>query len=704
MRTTLSALALATALTLLAFGNSLVSWSAKDGFTPRADFVGDDTGIVDMNPHTKGLRNAGVIFRSSYWAGLRDDDDSLYRPLAILSFALDHDAWGGGAVPSRAVNLALHALCACLVFLLARRVLGPGGQGPWWALALFALHPVHVEAVVGLVGRADVLMTLFGLCALLLHLRARDGSLGAALLAPLLLAASLLSKEGAVAVPLLAAALDVHFRGRGRTPWIAYGGYALALAGVFAARHAVLGEHWLGAPLAAFLPENPLHHAPFHARLFTAPDLFLRYMRLLVWPWTLSADYSYDQVPVLTSLFAPRALLGLALVLAVLVAAAVSFRRRGFVFPALAIVLLALGPVLNVVALTGTLMAERLLYLPSVGFAILAGAMLAAWRKHMAEPALGWPLPLALALFYAVRTPIRNVDWRSEEAIFRAATVASPRSAKAWFDLGNAGAKGRKDQLSIQSFQKALEIKPDFHEARRRLAKVYRFNRLDEMALKELRKIGAREPAYPGLAKELADLLSSQMRREGPGPDREALDREATQHFEAAAQQGTTLERADALVLYGKHAAGRPTSPEDPVIDRSLDEAEAIFRRALALERGYAPARTSLVEVLLLQSKRGRDRKEPEEYSRQKDDEALRLLEDLIEKYPNVSQFQKYLDLLLSKKKPGEALRLLEGLNQRHPGAGAYQKSLELLLHRMNQPSEGGPPGGTNGPGSGGKL
>jgi tetratricopeptide (TPR) repeat protein len=714
MRTTLSALGLAAALTLLAFGNSLAVWSGDERrLVARSAFVGDDTGIVEMNPLTKGLRNAGAIFRTSWWGGLRDDADGLYRPLPVLSFALDHDlwawltcrfGWGGGAVPSRAVNLALHALCAFLVFLLARRLLGPDSQGPWWALVLFALHPVHVEAVVGLVGRADLLMTLFGTAALLLHLRARDGSLAAALLAPLLLAASLLSKEAAVAVPFIAAALDLGLRGRGRTPWISYAGYALALAGVFAARRAVLGEAWLGVPLQAFLPENPLHQASFAARLCTAPDLLLRYARLLAWPWTLSVDYSFDQVPVLTSPFALRALLGLALLLAALVAAAVSFRRRGFVFPALAIVLLALGPVLNVVALTGTMMAERLLYLPSVGFAILAGAVIAAWWRHSAWPALAWSFPVLLVFFYAVRTPVRNLDWKSELTIFSAATRASPRSAKAWFDRANAAAKERKDQLSIECFQKALEIKPDFHEARRRLAKVYRFNTLDEMSLKELRKIEAVQPEYPGLSKEVADLLSTQMRQERPGPERESLDREATRQFEAAVAQGSTLERADALVLYGKHVIGRPTSPEDPVIDRCLDDAEAIFRRALALEGEYAPARTSLLEILLLQSKRGMDRKEPEEYSRKKDDEALALVRRLIERFPNVSQFQKYLDLLISRKEPGEAERLLEELIRQHPEAGAYRQSLEVLRQRMKKPSEAGPPAGTNGPERGRKL
>src|SRR5262245_17235890 len=140
-------------------------------------FAYDDNSIVRLNPLIHSLGDWRSIWLRDWWysqgeqgGGLTDPSrDRLYRPLTTFSFALNYAVHGLHPAGFHAVNVALHAGVCALVWLLGRRLFDDLNVASI-AAVIFAVHPIHAEPVAGLVGRAEILATLFmllGLVALL---------------------------------------------------------------------------------------------------------------------------------------------------------------------------------------------------------------------------------------------------------------------------------------------------------------------------------------------------------------------------------------------------------------------------------------------------------------------------------------------------------------------------------------------------------
>jgi tetratricopeptide (TPR) repeat protein len=192
----------------------------------------------------------------------------------------------------------------------------------------------------------------------------------------------------------------------------------------------------------------------------------VRYVQLFLVPSPLSVDYSYNQIPVIERWTDGRLV---ALGAIVLSAAALSrFRRwsRGVVLAVLSFLLL-LAPVSNVVVPIGTIMAERLLYLPSVGLCLLAGFVLAAVHAQTARAARSAAV-LAFAVLLAVHSVLiaaRSRDWASDQRLFAAAVAASPGSAKAHYNLASALADAGESRRAEDALRRAVAIAPAYPEA-----------------------------------------------------------------------------------------------------------------------------------------------------------------------------------------------------------------------------------------------
>src|SRR6185436_17495008 len=180
-----------TAVVLLAYGGTL-----RNGFTF------DDHAIIVQNSLIKRMEYRPTLLTSDYWAGVRDPGAAptihagLYRPLVLLSFAVNHAAAGLSPWSYHLINVLLHLGVTWLLYAVARQ-LEFSLQAALAAALLFALHPIHAEAVAGVVGRAELLMSAGVLAGLLWGMQGRLWlSLAAFFLA-------LLSKEQAVMLPAL---------------------------------------------------------------------------------------------------------------------------------------------------------------------------------------------------------------------------------------------------------------------------------------------------------------------------------------------------------------------------------------------------------------------------------------------------------------------------------------------------------------------
>jgi len=359
-RPSLAALIVLALLAIAAYSNAL-----------RGAFLYDDFPYVVENPQVQ-QPTARRLFGEPLTA--ETPQLGLYRPLVVASYALQARGRGEEAPtwPFHALNVALHA---CVTLLLARLALQIG-LAPVSALvgaALFAVHPVHVEPVDWIVGRAELLAALLGLAYVVLSLEAnRTGTRGRRIAAWACFAAACLSKESSFALPGVVVALELARGARPRLIELVkrHAGEAVILAIVACVRIGVIGR--FGPDLGL----GPYGHRSLLERVPIAANLLGEYFRRCLLPSPPRIFFHRSEFSGLHA----SALAGLLLYAAALAL----FRRDRAVRAALVAFPVALLTVLNLVPIQETL-AERFLYLPS-GFACLAlGAVVAApLRRELA--------------------------------------------------------------------------------------------------------------------------------------------------------------------------------------------------------------------------------------------------------------------------------------------------------------------------------
>ena len=385
-------------------------------------FVLDDRGVVLNNPLVTSPLTSWRAFGLPYWPDAIGGGQ--YRPLGIVSFALDWGLSGGDARWFHAVNLAWHAAATVLVWLLAAELLAPVAAGI--AALIFAVHPVHVEAVSNVVGRLEPMAAVFVLAAMCAH---RRGHWSAAVL----FALGLLSKESAVVFVALAAASDLLLERNWRATFTArrrlyatYAGVALVYAMVLMA---VFHTRPFSTPARAFLDTTTPH------RLELVTRVIPHYVRLLVAPAELSASYAPNVIDPRPGVSVAGAV-GVGIVL--IAAAAVANVVRGRRWPAMAFALLwtgiALAPVSNVLFPSGIVLAERTLYLASVGACLAAGAVVE--RYLVPRTAMVAAATASVVLAFAVRTWTRTPVWRDDRTYVLTLLADHPESYEAHFVAG----------------------------------------------------------------------------------------------------------------------------------------------------------------------------------------------------------------------------------------------------------------------------
>lgn len=419
--------------------------------TAGYEFAYDDVHIIQNNQLLRSLGNWRDIIQSTWW------QDALYRPVTMLWFALDWALGGGDPRPFHVVNVGIHAVVTGMVYLLARGGLGPLGAGA--AALLFAVHPVHVEAVANVVGRAELLTTAFTMVAALAY--RWDGNLAAggtgggrrAMASFGTLAAvglGLASKETAFATPGVLLLVDWWEARRTGEPARA----RLARHWVLWVATVAISLEWLWirasvvGGLAGDHPAPGLEGKSLAERALVMAPVVVQYLRLLFFPRRLSADYSPDFLPVAQGI-TPAGLAGFGLMIAAALLGFRAHRRAPPVTFGLAWIGGTLLILANLIVPTGTLLAERTLYLPSVGAVIVVG-WLAAWLEASWRR-LGVALTALVVGLGMVRTVTRETVWRDNGQLFPQLIREAPESFRAYWLAGalayDAGDRARGEAL-----------------------------------------------------------------------------------------------------------------------------------------------------------------------------------------------------------------------------------------------------------------
>ena len=440
-------------------------------------YVLDDVPAVQDNPSAHWPPDLGGILSTNYWGSPPHYRNlTIYRPLSTLSFALvDGVVPGEDAAPAiqRAVNLLLHASVSWLLALL---VLAWSGSlaAAWAAGILFAVHPVHSEAVLGVVSRAELLAAGFVLWAVLNHLGwAREEDRGArirrGILGMVLVGLAVLSKENGATLVVGLLLVDGLARVAGRMGWggrprgapgWAHLGNVVILGGYLLLRSRVLSGI-LAGDLDPY--DNPLVDAGTLARVLTPFKLLLINCRLMVAPVELTWDYSFNHVPVVSSIQDTGAWLGIAIAAALVVLLAWGVRRDRALAACLALFAASYSVVSNLVFLSTILMAERLLYLPSAFF---LAALAVVGRRGWPGPETPWlrrglvAILVLVSLGYSARTAQRIPEWRDGLTLATAGVRVAPDSAKSRHLLGLQLAAAGRPMEAIPHYRASLALDP----------------------------------------------------------------------------------------------------------------------------------------------------------------------------------------------------------------------------------------------------
>lgn len=412
------------------------SWSSLGN-----GFAYDDVFIVQNNAQVHSLSGLGFDFVQGYWP--REQGGALYRPLTLAAFSVQWVIGHGAPWIFHAVNVAAYVTLTLVIFGLAGEFLPLAGA--WAAAALFAVHPVHVDAVGNVVGQAEITTALVVCLGLWLYLRARrrrEVSARASVGLFLLLSIAALCKENGIILLGLLVAAELALVEDPRPPrprafavlptYLLLGlGAALVMIARRAALGATVGEY----------PALTLRGLGLRDRCLTMLGIVPQWVRLFLWPAHLRADYGPAEF-VATSHFGSPQALGLAIVLVALAAAlAVRRHRPAFTF-GIAWTVIALLPVSNILLPTGILLAERTLLLPSVGVVLAAGAVVAvAWpRLQAGRRAFRWAAVGALGVLLAVgalRSAARQRTWRDMASMVTQLVQDAPLNYRGWLMYGD---------------------------------------------------------------------------------------------------------------------------------------------------------------------------------------------------------------------------------------------------------------------------
>lgn len=362
----------------------------------KNDFVCEDHFFIVNNMPLQNLSNITDIFASDDAFGLTAKANPYYRPITTLSFAVDYQLWGNNPLGFHLTNILIHVFVTVLLFLCMKRLWGAGAS--LLAAALFTVHPVNAEPVAYIVARADLLCGLFLLAAFLglLHSEEENSGGRALYLSYLFFALALLSKIVALLFPPVAAAY--LFIRRDKKFWKMLTPYlAISLCFILVRSYILEVEAWVSPPL--------------ETRLATSGFLLMNYLKNALLPFWVKTWY---ELPVLQNFSDPRAVLSWAALLLIVFFALRLMRHQPKTILGFLWLSVGLLPVSGIITfLKPTLIADRYLYIPLMGFAfVLAAALNAGGLFQKTRPmkaylfCAAFTVVAALSIFTASRTTV----------------------------------------------------------------------------------------------------------------------------------------------------------------------------------------------------------------------------------------------------------------------------------------------------------
>jgi tetratricopeptide (TPR) repeat protein len=478
--------------------------------TLNNDFVFDDLPLIQGNETLASPKNENNIISATI-------QKYGYRPVRALSYAIDYRFSGLNPLSYHISNIAYHTINTLLIYLITLFLLR-NRVTAFFAALLFAVHPIHTDSVTYMAGRRDILFTLFYLLGFYTFLRYRDTQRFTFML--ILMAAYLLSlgsKEMGVTLPAIFLIYDLvndlpqktkRFRLNIAKEILA------SLKKIWIQHKYFYSTFFMGALAFTYhkvFISSPSHQNEYYGdslliTFLTTGKIIIHYIKLLLLPVNLTADYSYDAFPLASlifewSTFSPVILLLLILLFLLRVLTKQKWIAfGGFWF------FITLLPVSHIIP-HHELLAEHYLYLPSYGFCLIIALFLTALLEDKRYSPFIFSTFIIITLLFSLRIIDRNRDWKDGSTLWSKTVKTVPRCARAHNNLGAEYIKEGKYKEAVTHLKKALKIKRDYAEAYSNLGLAYKEQGLYNYALRSFKKARKFKKRYFEALNNMANTL-----------------------------------------------------------------------------------------------------------------------------------------------------------------------------------------------------
>ncbi|XP_074925300.1 protein O-mannosyl-transferase TMTC1 isoform X4 [Chelonoidis abingdonii] len=522
-------------LCALCYGNSL-----------RGEFVHDDVWAIVNNPDVRAAAPWAGVFANDFWGkGMAENTShKSYRPLCVLTFKLNILLAGMNPFCFHAVNVILHCLVTLVLMYTCDKAVFKDGRLAFVTALFFAVHPIHSEAVTGIVGRADVLACLLFLLAFLSYNRSVDhfyvgehfpptASPFFLLLSLFLGTCAMLVKETGVTVFGVCLVYDLLFLSYNRLRLYLTASNNqnfLYTARPFLKRAALVISYvilvlyfrfWImGGSMPMFSEQdNPASFSPYLLTRFLTYSYLLAFNSwLLLAPITLCYDWQVGSIPLIESIWDVRNLATVLLVVVMILLSLhciTAFKKLEHreVLVGLLFLVFPFIPASNLFFRVGFVVAERVLYMPSMGYCILfvhGLKKLCAWLNRWGATALTL-CALLLLLLFSWKTVKQNEIWLSRESLFSSGVQTLPHNAKVHYNYANFLKDQGRNSEAIYHYKTALKLYPRHASALNNLGTLTK----DSVEAKEYyRRALQLNPQHNRALFNLGNLLKSQGKKE----------------------------------------------------------------------------------------------------------------------------------------------------------------------------------------------
>lgn len=431
-------------------------------------FVADDHDLIVKYPLVRDIRNIPAFFAAE--DTLADGESTgYYRPFARMSYVFDYIFWGLNPFGYHLNNILLHASTGVSFFLVLRLLFSV--RVSFVAALLFALHPIHVEAVTWITGRNNVLSGLFILLSFYCYVKfdREDEAMKRKLLflaMLLFLALSLLSKEFALMFPFLLFLYHLCFNGKEGAPQMERQILRRALVssipvflviGLYLyARHLVVGS------------SLKIHTPVLTYNVALSLKNYFGYVQTLLLPINLSTT---SFIPTQEPLLNARGVLSIITLIIGTVACYYFYKKDRSMLFAIMFFFIFLLPVSNIIAFNPVPVAERYAYTASMGFCLFVALFIERFLPKYGR--IVYSLLVIVSVFYSYQVINRNLDWKDNLTLFRKTVKTLPDSPVAHYCLGDAYLEKGMVPEAISAYERSMSLNPNFPHSRLALAKVY---------------------------------------------------------------------------------------------------------------------------------------------------------------------------------------------------------------------------------------